>query len=327
MRFVLFLSLLLLVGAVATADEVYVPDNNPATGGSNAIPFWAEWSAIMGQIRYQALYDPTQLGNKPFRVSDLAFAANYDGTLSATQLQIRFSHSIVGTLNASMDLNIPAPVVMFDGAFQVPTSIGQWASMGLTGTFDYNGVDYLVVDVRYMGGKTTTLNNLGSQGRFRSSPIHRSWAYQNYYATTESGHDRLAGLKTRFTVNTTTIVGSGDPRPGNTVTFTLNAPGDGGLPYQVGTSLGMGPIPIDTRLLGLSLDNVLQTSVTGVLPMIFQDYAGVLDAQGQGTAKLNLPNLSALVGVRLYSAFLTLKVGAPSNVSSISDTFPFPILP
>jgi hypothetical protein len=325
MRFVLFLSLLLLVGAAATADEVYVPGNNPSSGGSNAIPFWAEWSAIQGQIRYQALYDPTQLGNKPFRISDMAFASNYDGSFSATQLQIRFSHSTVGTLNASMDLNLPAPVVMFDGAFQVPTTVNQWSSMGLKGTFDYNGVDYLVVDVRYMGGKSV-LTGAGSQGRFRSAPIHRSWAYQNYYATTESGQDRLAGIYTRFTVNTTTILGSGNARPGNTITFTLNAPGDAGLPYQVGTSLGMGPIPIDTRLLGLSLDSVLQTSVTGVLPTIFQDYAGVLDAQGQGTAKLNLPNLSALVGVRLYSAFLTLKVGAPSNVSSISDTFQFTIL-
>jgi len=325
MKLAAILAVLLVVAGSAVADEVYVPDNNPGTGGSNAIPFWAEWSAIQGQIRYQALYTPAQLGNKAFVVSDLAFAANYTGGFGATQLQVRMSHVTVGTLNPTMDLNIPNPVTMYDGAFNRSTTLGAWWPMGLTGSFSYNGHDYLVVDIRYMGGQTS-LTGAGSQGRFRSSPIHRSWAYQNYNAKVESGQDRLAGLKTRFTVHTVNIVGTGTPRPGNTVTLMLSSPADGTLPYQVGTSLGTGPIMIDVRPLGLGLDGVLIASVSGSLPMVFQDYSGVLQTNGSGQAKLNIPNLSVLVGIRLHSAFLTIKLGEPSNVKSISNTFSFTIL-
>jgi len=94
----------------------------------------------------------------------------------------------------------------------------------------------------------------------------------------------------------------------------------------VGSSLGGGPIPIDTRLLNLSLDALLDASVNGYLPMIFQNYAGILDANGKATAKINIPNLPGIKGIRIYSAFLTLKPGAPSNIQSISNSFIFTIM-
>ena len=67
----------------------------------------------------------------------------------------------------------------------------------------------------------------------------------------------------------------------------------------------------------------------GKLPTVFQDYTGLLDSQGNGTARLVIPNTAALVGIRLHSAFLTIKAEAPfnlkSNLKSISDTFTFTI--
>ena len=325
MKPLVFAALLLVLAGIAAADEVFVPDNNPATGGSNAIPFWAEWSAIQGQIRFQMLFDPTQLGNRRFTVHDLAFAANYSGSFSATQMQIRLSHCTVGTLSATMDLNIPNPVVCFDGPASILTTLATWTPMGLTNTFTYNGKDFLVVDLRYMGG-ATSLTGSGSQGRFRSAAIHRSWAYMNYYATTESGQDRAAGLKTRFTVSVVSIAGTGTTKPGSTVVFALSSPTDGLLPYHVGTSLGTGPILIDTRQIDLSPDGVLQASTGSTLPSVFEAYSGNLDAAGAGQAKLHLPNLPQLVGIRLHTAFLTIKLGEPSNVKSISPTFSFTVL-
>ena len=313
----LFLALILTGAAVA--DEVYVPDSNPSTGGSNAIPFWAEWSAINGSIRYQALYSAAQLGNKAFVIKEISFAANYTGSFSATQFQVRISHVTATTLNPMMDLNIPSPVTCYDGTISFPTTVGTWAPLGLTGSFSYNGTDNLVVDVRYFGGKTT-LTGSGSQGRFRSAAINRSWAYQNYNATQQSGSDSLAGLKTRFTVDFITISASGKPNPGGTVTLDLSAPADGGLPYQIGSSLGTGPIPIDTRQLGLSLDALLDVTVNGYLPMIFKNYAGILDAAGKGKGTIDIPNLPALVGVKFHSAFVTIDTTAPSNIKSISPT-------
>jgi len=116
------------------------------------------------------------------------------------------------------------------------------------------------------------------------------------------------------------IIATGSPTPGGTVTFLLSSSSDPGLPYQVGTSLGTGPIPIGTRSLGLSPDFLLLASTSGSLPGVFQNYSGVLDQNGQAQAKLNIPNLPALKGTRLYSAFLTLKIGAPQNIQSISNT-------
>jgi len=124
----------------------------------------------------------------------------------------------------------------------------------------------------------------------------------------------------------TQIIGSGTGRIGTALTLFLLSPPDGGLPYQVGTSLGNGPTPIGNRQIGLSLDDLLVVSVGGLLPTIFQNYAGALDASGQGTAKMIIPNSAPLVGIRLHSAFVTLKNGAPFNIESISDTFTFTVI-
>jgi len=126
-------------------------------------------------------------------------------------------------------------------------------------------------------------------------------------------------------VASASLVGSGSGAPGTTVAFTLAAPADGGLPYQMGSALGNGPIPVDTRRLDLSPDALLGLSVSGALPAVFQNYSGRLDAQGQGQAALAIPNAPALKGLRIYTAFLTLLASAPSGVSSISNSFLFTI--
>jgi hypothetical protein len=123
----------------------------------------------------------------------------------------------------------------------------------------------------------------------------------------------------------TTITGTGSPRIGAIMTLALAAPGDGSLPYQVGSSLGDGVIPIDTRLLRLMPDVLLVVSVQGWLPTIFVRYTGFLDATGKASAEIRTPNAAALAGLRIHSAFVTIKPGAPSNIESISNTFWFDI--
>jgi len=126
-------------------------------------------------------------------------------------------------------------------------------------------------------------------------------------------------------VATAQLVGSGTGKPGTTIQFTLTSSADPNLPYLMGSSLGNGPIPIDTRQLDLSLDNLLVRSTGGLLPSVFQSYAGNLDATGSAKAALNIPPFPALKGVRIYTAFLTLLASAPSGVSSISNAFLFTI--
>ncbi|MBN2489653.1 MAG: right-handed parallel beta-helix repeat-containing protein [Planctomycetes bacterium] len=121
------------------------------------------------------------------------------------------------------------------------------------------------------------------------------------------------------------LVGSGAGKPGTTIAFTLIAAADTGLPYQLGSSLGSGPLLIDTRRLDLSLDQLLVVSVSGLLPGVFQDYAGVLDPSGQAAAKLHIPNAPVLTGLRIHTAFVTLRASAPSGIASLSGTFLFTV--
>ena len=122
-------------------------------------------------------------------------------------------------------------------------------------------------------------------------------------------------------VASASLVGSGTGGIGTTLSFMLTAAADAGLPYQMGSSFGNGPIPIDTRSLGLSGDSLLFLSVGGLLPAVFKNYSGKLDTTGAAKASLDIPNLTILKGIRIYTAFVTLLGTAPSGVASISNSF------
>jgi len=164
-------------------------------------------------------------------------------------------------------------------------------------------------------GSPTTLCRCGTQNNISTlTPPHPIWS-------------EVAASPSRVEVYvaSATLTGSGTPNPGSTINFALSSPVDANLPYQLGSSLGNGPIPIDTRQLGLSADALLVLSAGGFLPSVFKNYAGLLDAKGAAAASLDIPNIPVLKGVRIYTAFLTLLASAPSGVSSISNTFLFTI--
>ncbi|MBN2491620.1 MAG: hypothetical protein JXQ29_12295, partial [Planctomycetes bacterium] len=61
-------------------------------------------------------------------------------------------------------------------------------------------------------------------------------------------------------------------------------------------------------------------SVSGLWPWIFQGYRGVLDAQGQAQLSIHIPNVPALAGTRIHTAFIALDPAAPSGIRVISAT-------
>ena len=117
-----------------------------------------------------------------------------------------------------------------------------------------------------------------------------------------------------------TVALTGAPRVGGTINLSLLATYDPGLSYQVGSSLGTGPIPIDTRQIDLSPDNLLVISTSNLWPWIFSGYQGVIDGKGRATASINIPNIPALIGTRIHTAFVTLDPPSPSGIRSISQT-------
>lgn len=119
----------------------------------------------------------------------------------------------------------------------------------------------------------------------------------------------------------TFLTARGAPRPGNTVAFDLIASRSAGRAYRMGSSLGRGPIRIDTRTLDLAVDPLLDATVNGTLPSLFIGYRGTIGSNGRANAQLQIPANPLLVGLTIYTAFVTLDVAAPSGILDISDTW------
>ncbi|MBN2491418.1 MAG: hypothetical protein JXQ29_11275, partial [Planctomycetes bacterium] len=94
-------------------------------------------------------------------------------------------------------------------------------------------------------------------------------------------------------------VSSPAPNPGNTVVFDLRGRPNG--PFQAALSFGNGGIPLGAAgIVPLSFDNLCYLSLIGAFPGL----SGVLDANGDGTVKLAIPKIPALVGQTFYCAFI-----------------------
>lgn len=116
------------------------------------------------------------------------------------------------------------------------------------------------------------------------------------------------------------LAADGSPRPAGTVRLDLVAASDAGLPFQLGSSLGTGPILVDTRKIHLQPDPLFHVSIGDLWPSVFSGYRGVLDSKGLARAEVLVPDHQALIGMNLHTAFVTLDALAPSGMRSISNT-------
>jgi hypothetical protein len=113
------------------------------------------------------------------------------------------------------------------------------------------------------------------------------------------------------------VTPGGNPQIGTTLPLALSAPGDGNLNYVAAASLATTPvIPIDWRAVPLAPDAFFVMSLS--LPAVFQNFIGTLNASGNATASVAIPNQPALVGVTFHVAFVTLGGPFPSGIKSIS---------
>jgi len=335
MKILLVLFVALAFCSVAVADEIYVPDNNKTTGSVNVIPFSGPWpgsSNPNGEWRYQWWIPAVAMGGKSGLIKEVSVVSNYTGVLTAATCEYSMGHNTAAAASTTFATNLPTPTVCYPaGPYTWSATKGNWAPVGLKSGFVYNGTDNLVIEVRFKGSAITGATYLGCfYDNKQPNNGQRLYKYGPgaYTAATGSGVGTSPnGLRVRLTIDTITITASGKPVPGGTVTLDLSAPADGGLAYQIGSSLGTGPIPIDSRQLGLSPDAILMASVNGWMPTVFKDYTGYLDAAGKGKGTLNIPNIPILVGIKVHSAFVTLDSTAPSGVKSISPTETISITP
>ncbi len=311
--------LLLLTLGVAWAGDIYIPANTPSVGSRNNWPFNPRFGP---EWRYQMVFTAAQLGNQPLLINEIAFAPSGTGTLTAQDFEVRMSHTTVPA-SSTLATNLPKPQTVLLAKNHVwQTTHQTWSTIGLTSAFAYNGTDSLTIEVRYRNGTAAGFSGTCYYDSNNHPRIY-SRGTTAYNATTGSMDNH--GLKIRITFTSAIITLSGTTSPGSTVDLDLDAPSDAGKAYQAASSFGLGPIPIGSRVLNLSIDALLDITVNNYLPMIFKNYAGNLDAKGKAKAQIMIPNAPVLKGIRIHSAFVTLDASAPFGISLISNTASFTI--
>ena len=117
------------------------------------------------------------------------------------------------------------------------------------------------------------------------------------------------------------------PRIGTTFPLDLTAvldPGRGFVTALSTTDIQPG-IPVGRRFIPLTPDSMFFITAQNMLPVVFQNFTGVLGASGTAQARIVIPNLPVLVNLKLYAAFVTYP-GA-TGVHTISNPFTFTIMP
>jgi hypothetical protein len=302
-----------LLASLAQATDRCVTNCMPTTGAAcNNFPFNANWPGASGEWRYQAVFTPAQLGSVAFRVTDISFAACINGgSFTAVNFAVRMNH-LVGAPTTAMDTNIGAtPATVYGpGPITYTAPLNTWSPIGLACNFNYNGVDNLVVEIRYTGG---TLMGWGGTA-YREGVAARIYAFGPGAFSNPVGAMDSAAIKVRLTCADVTPTPT-NPPPGSAVNLLLDASSDPTLNYVAASSLGTGPIPLGCRNLDLSPDGLFVLTTANALPTIFVNYQGMLSATGQATAIVNLPALPPL-GIQVYTAFVTLGASGLKTVSA-----------
>jgi len=103
------------------------------------------------------------------------------------------------------------------------------------------------------------------------------------------------------------ITTAGNPRIGQLTAIRLFQPARPGMQYQMAMSRtnltgipvpGLGTIPLD-------LDVLMLTTIANIVPTVFVNFRGRLDGDGDASAVLALPPMSALVGLDFHLAAVT----------------------
>ncbi|MBN2491209.1 MAG: hypothetical protein JXQ29_10225 [Planctomycetes bacterium] len=324
-------ALLVTTGLGSTAEfHLYLPDSSVSSLEPAAIyPWESPW--VQGELRCQYLLPASLLSGRVFWVKDLAFAATVirpgaEGGLDASVCQIRIAHCRRTSLSTTFADNLEADLTRVHEAplRWVPVSY-QWWDVGLNrpdnSPFVYNGRDNMVLEIRFKVTAPYTCNSVWCCGS-HSLQIVKNRFPGAYSAAQDDGFPvgPSAIAKVRIAAGDAILLaGAASPRIGTDADWVLYAPPDANLPYQLGSSLGRGPIPLGSRQIPLALDALLVLTAGNHAPHIFVGYAGTLDASGRGAARIRIPQATALIGITLHSAFVTIDSKEPFGIKSISN--------
>jgi len=105
------------------------------------------------------------------------------------------------------------------------------------------------------------------------------------------------------------------PKPGNEIRFVMR--GFPNAQYVAASSLGNVGIPLpDGRIIPLAPDSMFLATAQNFLPTLFKNYRGSMDGNGDAACSIDLPNLPALVGITVHTAFINVGGGFILNISN-----------
>ena len=108
------------------------------------------------------------------------------------------------------------------------------------------------------------------------------------------------------------------PKIGTTYPLDLGGVAEGGKTYVAAVTMSglMSMVQVGRRYIPLVADSLFYLAVLNVLPSTFVNFQGVLNATGAGQAKVVIPNIPALVGVKVDSCFVTFDGGGLRAISN-----------
>jgi hypothetical protein len=309
----------LFLAGSASAQNWHVPDNLPAAGACNAVPFGASGSAY---TKFQTRCTAADLGAAANQISGLGFSCCGSGRVHFDQIEIVLDHiPAAQALSTTFASNItPAAVTVLSASNYTWNVLADaWCEIGLRQSFSYNGVDDLVVQVTVSNGSTPSSGfHRGTRERiwwlgaaapppatgisdFGAAKIEVSMRM----ARTSSHGDACAG-----TAGPTRHDLVGSAQPGGALSFAIaNGAPNNIAALVVGTTIGA-PFPVALGSIGMP-NCTAYTDAAVALPVL-------LDAAGAGTFAWTIPS-NAPIGFVFYSQFVSLDAGANALGATTSN--------
>lgn len=295
----LLLVLLAAAGGSEAQGFIHVPSDTPASGSINAWPF-----SVHGNWRFQMLIPASSLPPARFKITGIAFAPTVNALFSSPDFQVRMAHTPAAALAPCFDSNFAhPPIICFDGPMIWPATANTWSPIKLDRSFGYDGVRNVVIEIRYRGGPGGLL------------PVRYTGTTQRSYIN--SGTDPYTapcrtgaggGPKIKLMIDRMCVLHCPDTiQIGNSAPITIYQPHPG-TSYRILNSFGQGPIVLGGYTMGLTVDPLFWASVWAS-PPIFNNYSGPVPSMSPVGGSMWLPNLSVLVGLKIYSAALLASTG------------------
>lgn len=311
-------SLLALVASSVSPQNWPIPDNLPAMGACNALPFGLPASSFS---KFQTRCTAADLGAAPNLVTGLGFSSCATGRVSFGQIEIVLDHIPASQpLSTTFASNLtPAAVTVLNATNYTWNVVADaWNEVGLQSSFAYNGVDDVVVQI-------TVSNSTSMPPGFHRGTRERIWwlgagappavGLSDFGAAKIEVSMRMARTSSHGDACSSSVTSPrhelvGAPQPGGVQSFSLaNGVANGVAALLVGTTIGS-PWPIDLGVIGMPGCHSY-TDAAVVLAVL-------LDASGAGAFTWTIPN-TAPVGFVFYSQFLCLDPGANAFGATTSN--------